>query len=63
MIKDPELLAAFSRAHKAWRISQNQRTRPDLFFCHDCNRRFFNKGWHAEACGSSNYSIVIQEDK
>lgn len=25
------------------------------FFCHDCQRRFFNLGWHAEACGSPNY--------
>ena len=22
------------------------------FYCSECNRTFFNKGWHAEACGS-----------
>jgi hypothetical protein len=26
-----------------------------MFFCRDCHRRFFNKSWHAEVCGSSNY--------
>lgn len=25
------------------------------YYCADCGRRFFNKGWHAEACGSPNY--------
>jgi hypothetical protein len=29
--------------------------RPQPYFCNDCGRRFYNIGWHCEACGSSNY--------
>ena len=29
------------------------------YVCLDCGRRFYNKGWHAEACGSGNYEPVI----
>jgi hypothetical protein len=25
------------------------------YYCKDCGRSFFNLGWHAEVCGSSNY--------
>ena len=28
------------------------------YMCDDCGRRFFNLGWHAEACGSSNFRAV-----
>jgi len=28
------------------------------YLCADCGRRFFNLGWHAEACGSSNFKRV-----
>ena len=29
-----------------------------LYYCDDCGSRFFNKGWHAEACGSSNFHVL-----
>jgi ribosomal protein L37E len=32
--------------------------RPQPYFCNDCGRRFYNIGWHCEACGSSNYEPV-----
>jgi hypothetical protein len=32
--------------------------RPQPYFCKDCGRRFYNIGWHCEACGSSNYEPV-----
>ena len=32
-----------------------------LFYCFDCGRRFFNKGWHAEACGSSKYGYITPQ--
>jgi predicted amidophosphoribosyltransferase len=31
---------------------------PQPYFCKDCGRRFYNIGWHCEACGSSNYEPV-----
>lgn len=37
------------------------------YVCADCGRRFFNLGWHAEACGSSNYAAleapVVEEEQ
>lgn len=43
-----------------WRTSTKHRIGPGagLYYCSDCGRRFANKGWHAEACGSSNYEPV-----
>lgn len=31
-----------------------------LHYCDDCQRRFYNKGWHAEACGSSNFHELAE---
>jgi hypothetical protein len=32
--------------------------RPTPYFCRDCGRRFYNLGWHAEACGSPNFEPI-----
>lgn len=39
--------------HERSAASRHPRLEP--YLCHDCGRRFFNVGWHAEACGSPNY--------
>lgn len=75
MIRDPELRAAVDRAFTSWEKHEAEKPggqlsiahpigpRVQLHYCHDCGHRFFNKGWHAEACGSGNYSIVTEEAK
>lgn len=71
MIQDPELRAAVEHARDLWEKRSAEQPgaqlsltvpRARLRFCFDCNRRFYNLGWHAEACGSSNHALVTEED-
>jgi len=43
-----------------WRTTGGAIPRGVLYECADCGRRFANKGWHAEACGSPNFHRVTE---
>lgn len=43
-----------------WRSSSSRQPVGIIFQCDDCGRRFANKGWHAEACGSPNFHPVTE---
>jgi ribosomal protein L37E len=57
--RPPEVVCAIDPHAGAETPESSKRPkRPQPYFCKDCGRRFYNIGWHCEACGSSNYEPV-----
>jgi hypothetical protein len=53
--RPPEVVCAIDPNVGAETPESSKPKRPQPYFCKDCGRRFYNLGWHCEACGSSNY--------
>jgi ribosomal protein L37E len=57
--RPPEVVCAIDPHAGAETPESSKRPKPPQpYFCNDCGRRFYNIGWHCEACGSSNYEPV-----
>jgi ribosomal protein L37E len=61
LTRPPEVVCAIDPHAGAETPESSKRKRPQPYFCKDCGRRFYNIGWHCEACGSSNYEPVADE--
>jgi ribosomal protein L37E len=60
LTRPPEVVCAIDPNVGAETPESSKPKRPQPYFCKDCGRRFYNIGWHCEACGSSNYEPVSE---